>query len=98
AGFVFGLFGTFTSSATLSINSSTVVCTVPLAGVGTCTMTVDNTGSGATSLNGAGPAAGTFIVALHAGAVPIPANSLTSVLVDYTGTAVAGQTVSGFLS
>src|SRR5208337_978130 len=67
AGFVFGLFGTFTSSATLSINSSTVVCTVPLAGVGTCTMTVDNTGSGATSLNGAGPAAGTFIVALHAG-------------------------------
>jgi len=69
AGFVFGLFGTFTSSATLSIQAGTVICSktggqliagyagsaVPASG---CGFEVTNTGAGSGSLTAAGPANG----------------------------------------
>ncbi|MGD0318913.1 MAG: archaellin/type IV pilin N-terminal domain-containing protein [Nitrososphaerales archaeon] len=98
AGFVFGLFGTFTSSATLTINSATVSCTVPtLAGVSTCTMDVVNTGSGSTSITSAGPATGLGVTFAMAGPISIPANSAGVNITLTSAHASPGQVASGYL-
>jgi len=118
ATFVFGIFGTSASPATMSIQSSTVACwnsagtgTAPVVGAvtvtkGDCAMKVQNTGTQAGSINGAGPSGqytGAFVVAgacASAASCSIPANSNGNV-VEIVGVAAAltsGQAVTGYLT
>jgi flagellin-like protein len=101
ATFVFGIFGTSASPATLSIVSSSVVCGHT---AGTCTMNVANSGTAGGSITGAGPGSGSgAAVSFSSPSVSIPAGSAgTAVTVTITlsggGAPPAGQTVSGYLT
>jgi len=72
ATFVFGIFGTSASPATLSIPSSSVICSaaggtldgVTGVPVNDCVMKVVNTGTAGGSINGAGPGSGAIVFTL----------------------------------
>jgi archaeal type IV pilus assembly protein PilA len=96
AGFVFGLFGSFTSSATLSVSSSQVVCTG--TGPWTCAVHVVNTGSTQGTIVSAGPTTGSVTFALKnttVTAVPGNSNGLIFYVIATGGS--AGQSVQGYL-
>jgi flagellin-like protein len=112
ATFVFGIFGTSASPATMTIVSSSVACS---STTHQCTLKVANTGTTAGGISGAGPVAGGIELWLSGGAAPagaascagvtpaqgtsvsIPANSAgTSITVNTCGMA-SGSSVSGFL-
>src|SRR5271157_3800001 len=72
ATFVFGIFGTSASPATMSISSSSISCAAAggtLDGVtavpaNSCVMKVSNTGTAGGSINGAGPGTGSIVFTL----------------------------------
>jgi len=82
ATFVFGIFGTSASPATLSISSASVVCAhtaaaAPIDGVAaanipasSCVLIVKNTGTTSGSINGAGPGTGSVTFATIAYGTP----------------------------
>lgn len=72
AGFVFGLFGTFTSSATIS--ASAVSCTSSSAGI-TCTVQVTNSGNANGGITGA-----SLKYASSSGSTNLPAVSSWSIV------------------
>jgi hypothetical protein len=96
AGFVFGLFGTFTSTAQVSITAVNCV-----QATGKCTLTFHNVGNSATtatgcSYSGQGGGAGTLTgapITIGAGAT-VPANVCTAAAAFGT----VGQAVSGSVS
>jgi archaeal type IV pilus assembly protein PilA len=102
AGFVFGLFGSFTTSATLAVSSSQVTCTDVVSGVATdqhCIVNVTDSGATAGSVTGAGPTSGSVTMSI-VGTVPIaiPGNSAgTPITVDVMG-GNSGQSVQGWLT
>jgi len=75
ATFVFGIFGTSASPATLSINSSSIICNnsggahaedgVASVPNHDCIMSVSNTGTAGGSINGAGPSNGAVNFVIH---------------------------------
>jgi hypothetical protein len=112
AGFVFGLFGTFTSSATLQL--SVVACVHGnagnAAGAGYCNLAITNTGGASGSVTGCSlygttGVSGTVVGGVPpvtAATIPIPAGttSSTAVHVYCAGAAVAitsGAAVTGSL-
>jgi len=113
AGFVFGLFGTFTSSANLQL--SVVSCTHGIAGnvagSGYCELAVTNTGGSSGSITGCSIYGNSGVSGAYVGNPPVTAatetvkagtTSAAPVNVECTGTAVgaiisAGAAVSGQL-
>jgi len=97
ATFVFGIFGTSASPATLSIVSSSVSCS---HATGLCTMNVANGGTAGGSITGAGPGLGSgAAVTFTSTQASIPAGSPgQSVTIGMTVAAAAGQTITGYLT
>jgi len=105
AGFVFGLFGTFTSSATLQVTG--VVCHSGAAAAAYCVLTISNTGGSsgsitACSIYGQAGISGTTVPPITQATVTITAGTPspgTTVYCESSATAiVAGSTVSGILT
>ncbi|MDG6988556.1 MAG: type IV pilin [Nitrososphaerota archaeon] len=102
-GYIFGIFGSSTNSANVTVSSASCVHGSTATTAPTCTIYVTNSGSGSTSASGGSITYGGTSYTLTFASVSIPGGTTTpltvgTITVSGTVSGSAGETFNGYIS